>query len=557
MEKYILYARKSTDTEDKQVLSIEAQLTELRNYANNADLQIVDEFVEKRSAKMPGRPVFNEMLTSIKNGEANGILAWHPDRLARNSIDGGQIIYLLDQTLLNFLRFPIFQFENTSQGKFMLSIMFGQSKYYVDNLSENTKRGLRAKVRRGEYPSVAPLGYLNDIRSKSIILDKRFAPLVVQAFERYARGDQRMQDIAVFLNENGVITRGGKVFKDDRVKSLLQNPFYYGHFRYGGELYEGKHTPLISKALYDEVQTVIVNRSNKKKPVAEPQVFCGLLKCAECGMGITATKRIKQQKNGNRHEWIYYHCSRKNKKVDCHNLPIRSESLAEQLSSRLMSFQPSGETVALLEKEITKTERLESGKNNKVIAGLREQITGLSAKQNLLLDTYLDQVIDRQTFIKRKDEILSQKKTAEEKLSSLERNNNVWVKPLQNWLKSVNSFCKTVKSGDLLTQKAYLLEIYGSNLFLENKTVIAEGEKMEGGVSQKHLFERGQKGVFGLYSRLKKLNEKVAISGDNSDSISYLAGMEGFEPPNAGTRNQCLTTWRHPINITDCTAIYF
>lgn len=92
------------------------------------------------------------------NGKADGILAWHPDRLARNSVDGGQIIYLLDQTSLNFLRFPVFQFENTSQGKFMLSIMFGQSKYYVDNLSD-TKRGLRARVRNGDFPSQAPFGY--------------------------------------------------------------------------------------------------------------------------------------------------------------------------------------------------------------------------------------------------------------------------------------------------------------------------------------------------------------------------------------------------------------
>ena len=150
MEKYILYARKSTDTEDKQVLSIDAQLAELRKFARDNQLVVIDELIEKRTAKMPGRPMFNDMLARIADGEANGILAWHPDRLARNSIDGGQIIYLLDQTSLNFLRFPVFQFENTSQGKFMLSIMFGQSKYYVDNLSENTKRGLRARVRNGD-----------------------------------------------------------------------------------------------------------------------------------------------------------------------------------------------------------------------------------------------------------------------------------------------------------------------------------------------------------------------------------------------------------------------
>ena len=198
MERYILYARKSTDTEDKQVLSIEAQLSELRKYAKDNNLTVIDELVEKRTAKMPGRPIFNDMLVRIQNSEANGILAWHPDRLARNSVDGGQIVYLLDQTSLNFLRFPMFQFENTSQGKFMLSIMFGQSKYYVDNLAENTKRGLRAKLRNGEYPSHAPFGYLNDVRTKTIIIDKTYSVLVKQAFELYARGDKKMADISVF-----------------------------------------------------------------------------------------------------------------------------------------------------------------------------------------------------------------------------------------------------------------------------------------------------------------------------------------------------------------------
>ena len=226
MEKYILYARKSTDTEDKQILSIDAQLAELRKFARDNKLVVIDELIEKRTAKMPGRPIFNSMITRIENGEVNGILAWHPDRLARNSVDGGKIIYLLDQTSLNYLLFPVFQFENTSQGKFMLSIMFGQSKYYVDNLSENTKRGLRARVRNGDFPSQAPFGYLNDTRTKTIVLDKRYSPLVKELFERYAIGDQTMKNLAYFLQEKGAITSGGKTFKDDKMKSILQNPFY-------------------------------------------------------------------------------------------------------------------------------------------------------------------------------------------------------------------------------------------------------------------------------------------------------------------------------------------
>jgi DNA invertase Pin-like site-specific DNA recombinase len=156
--KFFLYARKSTDVEDKQVRSIEDQIAELRAFAKQENLNIVDVFIEKQSTKIPGRPIFNEMLERIENGEANGIFAWHVDRLARNYVEGGRIIYLLDTGKLARLKFPTLWFENTPQGKFMLNIAFGQSKYYVDSLSENTKRGLLQKVRRGEYPGSAPVG---------------------------------------------------------------------------------------------------------------------------------------------------------------------------------------------------------------------------------------------------------------------------------------------------------------------------------------------------------------------------------------------------------------
>src|ERR1035437_2568216 len=168
--RFFLYARKSTDVEDKQVLSIDAQINELREFAAREGIKIVAELIEKQSAKSPGRPVFDAMLERLEAGEADGILAWHPDRLARNSVDGGRIIYMLDTGKIKTLKFPRSWFENTPQGKLMLHNDFGFSKYYVDSLSENTKRGLREKVRRGEYPGIAPLGYLNDYRTKRLIV---------------------------------------------------------------------------------------------------------------------------------------------------------------------------------------------------------------------------------------------------------------------------------------------------------------------------------------------------------------------------------------------------
>ena len=140
--KYYLYARKSTEDEERQVMSIEAQLVELKEFAKRENIEIAKEFIESKSAKTPGRKVFNQMIEDIKQSrEPIGLLAWHPDRLARNSIDGGQIIYLIDTKKIVSLKFPTFWFEATPQGLFMLQVAFGQSKYYSDNLAESPRRG--------------------------------------------------------------------------------------------------------------------------------------------------------------------------------------------------------------------------------------------------------------------------------------------------------------------------------------------------------------------------------------------------------------------------------
>ncbi len=195
MSKFFLYARKSTDEPDRQILSIEAQITELREFGEREHLEIVQEFVESQTAKEPGRPIFNQMLSLIEKGFAQGILAWHPDRLARNSVDGGRIIYLIDTTKIRELKFPTFWFDATPQGKFMLNIAFGQSKYYIDNLSENVKRGLRQKVRRGEYPGVAPTGYLNDKVNHKMVKDPERYRLVQKLFELYATKNYSLKDL--------------------------------------------------------------------------------------------------------------------------------------------------------------------------------------------------------------------------------------------------------------------------------------------------------------------------------------------------------------------------
>jgi hypothetical protein len=181
----------------------------------------------------------------------------------------------------------------------------------------------------------APVGYINYIKAKSIVLDKRRSPIVLQAFELYAKGDQRYEDISIFLKSNGIATKSGKQLTKDQIKRILSNPIYYGHFKYSSEIHEDQHEPIISKKLFDEVQTVLLQRGKTKKGKTMPQIFCGLLSCDSCDLMVTAEHKVKHQKNGNVHEYVYYRCTKKHKNIKCLDPAVIQADLAEQLSSLL------------------------------------------------------------------------------------------------------------------------------------------------------------------------------------------------------------------------------
>src|SRR3989338_1091060 len=335
--KYFLYARKSTDVEDKQILSIEAQLAELRDIAKRENLPIAEEFIEKRSAKKPGRPVFDDMLRRIERGEAQGVICWKIDRLARNPVDGGQIQWLLQQGVIKHIQTHD-RSHYPNDNVLMMSVELGMANEYIRQLAANTSRGLRQKARQGVFPGLAPFGYVNDQRTKTIRVHKKHAVLLREMFERYTTGTVTLHDLSLFLERSGVLSSGKKRVNASRISFILQNSFYYGHFRYAGEMYEGKHEPLISKTLYDKVNAVLRGRGRRLAVKTDPAPYCGLLRCGFCGMGITAELKEKHLKNGSVHEYTYYRCTRKNKAVKCKEAPMRSEPLDSQLSGLLSEY---------------------------------------------------------------------------------------------------------------------------------------------------------------------------------------------------------------------------
>ena len=541
---YFLYVRKSTDVEDKQVLSIAAQIAELKEFAARMGIYIVDVIIEKQTAKKPGRKEFNKMLARIEAGEANGILAWLPDRLSRNSVDSGKIIYMLDEHVLLDLKFPHFWFENTPQGKYMLANEFNSSKQYVDNLSLNTKRGLREKVRRGEMPGVVPVGYINDVRTKTAKVDKRLAPIVCEAFELYARGDKRLDEIADFLYTKGIKTKsrkvggerkaGGKPYSRNRVTRILNNPFYYGHFRYVGEVYEGSHKGIVSKRLFDQVQTVLERRGKpRRKAKNEPKPLCGLVYCS-CGMMYTAETHTKRQKNGNVHTYVYYRCTRKSKTVVCREPHIRAEELDKQLSALLLCYAMPAAWADKLRELMHKDEASERADFTHSVEDDKEVIALLGEKMQRLLDGYLDGDIERSMYQDKRAELLGQKKRLEEKIEQATVGVLTWVEPMNAWLERAVSICKIAKSDDLAAKKSLLLEIFGSNLKMRQKEVVENDDQFLISPLKSH------------WQALRAAREKAALAGDQISESSILVRVERVELSSQVWKTCILTAVLHP-----------
>ena len=457
--RYIIYARKSTESEERQIMSIESQLSELNEFAAKEKLEIVASLCEAQTAKEPGRMKFAEMLSFLEQGKADGILSWNPDRLARNSIDGGQIIYLLDTGKIKDLKFPTHWFENTPQGKFMLNIAFGQSKYYVDNLSENIRRGHRAKLRKGIWPGFAPLGYVNNHKTRDIDVDTEKAPLIKKGLELYSTGKYTLKQIAKILKDLGLRSHKGNVLAVSCVQRMLSKSFYYGLFKFKGETHQGTHEPIITKKLFDECQAVMKDRGHIKTRKAEKTFpFRGLLACGECKCAITA----EVQKGHN-----YYRCTKKREM--CSQKYVREELLTEQVKSFLQKISLSSQDTEKVLRELDKDEQKAKESSLAVLQNLKSEIADIGVKLDKLLSAYLDEIVSAEEYATQKQKMLAHKVELQEEIREIEDKGVSWLEPARAWVKSLNQAEKLLESGDKSEMTTFLKQI-GSNHILINKS---------------------------------------------------------------------------------------
>ena len=461
--KYFLYARKSTEDDDRQVMSIEAQLFELREYARRENLEILQEFQESKSAKTPGREIFGEMMAKIEELGSVGILAWHPDRLARNSIDGGRVIYAVDTQKIVSLRFPTFWFEPTPQGLFMLQVAFGQSKYYSDNLVQNVNRGIRQKLRRGEWLNLAPFGYVNNPRTRNIEPHPTKSRVVVRAFEEYAKGTHTYVSLAQFLADLGVVTRNGTPLAKVSIKKLLTNRAYLGFVKHHGEWFDGNFEPLVSPQLFEAAQKVLKVRECPRKTRKNHDFpFRPLFRCGECQSMFTA-----QYAHGNGGTYRYYRCTKK--RGVCSQGYLREDILVFQLKGRLQTISLCERYTDWMLAKIDEWERKETAVSQSDVQNLSIKIKADEERMEKLVSAYLDGDVPKEMYLKRKDETMRSLAALKAKRKDFERGENQWVEPLQGWVQDTKQ-AAFLCSSDNFGEIASFVQKIGTNHAVRDKS---------------------------------------------------------------------------------------
>lgn len=335
--RYILYARKSSEAEDKQVASVQSQIDELKRLADVEQLDIIGVITDEKSAKAPDKRTGFELLKSrVEAGEANGIICWKLDRLARNPVDGGWVNWNLQQGTIQHIRTYDRDYR-VGDNVLLMMVEFGMANQFVIDLSANTKRGMRSKVAKGWFPHYAPVGYMNRHIRKGecdIVPDPERFDKVRRLWHELVYHHRSIRELyRIANNELHLKLRTGKGMTFSKFLVMFSNPFYYGRFRFKGEMYDGKHEPMISKHEWDMAQEIVHSRSRSRKK-RYTFAYTGMIRCGLCGSMVTAEEKYKNIVTGGRHTYRYYRCTR-SQDPKCPSRPVNEKLIEDQIMEHL------------------------------------------------------------------------------------------------------------------------------------------------------------------------------------------------------------------------------
>ncbi len=469
MNHVTIYVRKSTESEERQILSIDSQIKELKDYAKRMGWIVDKVFSESKSAKAPGREVFNKLYNLIEKGETNELLCWKLDRLARNPVDGGALIWAMEEKKLNNIHTPQRTFLNSGNDKFWLQLEFGMAKKYIDDLSDNVKRGLKAKLETGWYPSQAPLGYLNNRDDHTIIPDPERFSIVHKMWKLMLTGAYSVPQVhKLGTGKFGLRTRqyrsgGGNPVSYSSIYYIFSNPFYYGMFEYKGQIYKGKHKPMITQKEFTKVQNII-HTPVSTRPKQYKFKYTGLIKCGECGASVTAEHKTNRFGS----KYIYYHCTKR--KVPCSQRSIEEKQLNDQFETfiNLVTYDQYLLDYLL---HISETQKSPEEVNIKQeLTSLKKRITLNEKNKAELLQIKIRNLLTDEEYLDKKNEFEKEKDMLEQKLKRVTEGFDEANRRTITTFNFMKKLRESFIEGSIENKKEVIYKI-GSNPILTDKTL--------------------------------------------------------------------------------------
>lgn len=483
--KYIMYCRKSSEGEDRQIQSIDDQVRENRLKAMRLGLKIYRTFSESKSAKEPGRESFNEMISLI-NGRVDikGIIAWELNRLTRNPVDTGALQWLLQEGKIQEIvtSSRIYRIEDSA---LLMSIDGGFANEFIMKLKKDTLRGLNSKIEKGLAPILAPVGYVNDTAKRQgerdIIPDPINFPLMRRLFEIAMTGNFSLESLSIKAKEMGITNnRGGKHISKSQMADILRNPFYTGSFLYNGKIHKGKHVPMLTQKEYDLIQEIMSDKSRPRKEVHNFPLT-GLIRCGGCGSMITAETHTKHYKNGNSQIFTYYRCTKKGDK-ECKQGYISDDKLEKQVSDYLNNIKISKEFVDwavkwinmanISRKELEKSQFVSLERQYKAVCRQIDNLLELKISANNMDGNMLSD----DEFQTKKTALLEEKARINEQVKNFDARYDEWIDLTAKTFDFASTAQDKFENGSPETKKL-ILKAIGSHLVLTDRKLAIEVRK--------------------------------------------------------------------------------
>lgn len=476
MPSYIFYCRKSSESEERQILSIEAQITELKTLARNLHLEDFEVFTEAQSAKTPGRPIFNAMIKKISQGGVKAVLCWKLDRLARNSKDGGEIIWAMDRGDLQEIITPHTTYRNNSNDKFHMQLEFGMAKKYVDDLSDNVKRGNRAKLERGGLPGLPPLGYLNDPKERIVIKDPERFLLVREMWNLALQGKKPSAILKIANEEWGFKTRkfknlGGRSLNLSAIYKIFSNRFYYGLIERREGVFQGRHEPMIQEEEYWKAQEAL-GRKGRQRPKKHNFAYTGLIRCGTCGFMITAEGKYNRYGS----YYIYYRCTKKRLDIVCRERYISLKDLESQFLEYLKKIHIPKRLLEPSLIYLREETREEEEQYFHIQKSLEQAFHDCEKKLENLTQMRLKDLLNDDEYTKAKKQLLEEKIRLQTRLGNEAGYYRRARDLTENTLLLAHHAKEKFKNGTI-GEKRNILESIGSNPLLKDKKLIIREEK--------------------------------------------------------------------------------